>query len=61
MKMELIEGSKMSAIRTQMPGNYPKENILQINVTVIAMGVKDMLEYSGKGCPMTCQSGAKGW
>jgi len=25
--MELIEGSKTSAIRTQTPGNYPKENI----------------------------------
>jgi len=30
MKMGLIEGSKMSAISTVMPGNYPKENILQI-------------------------------
>ena len=29
MKMELIEGSETSAIRTQTPGNYPKENILQ--------------------------------
>ena len=28
MKMELIEGSETSAIRTQTPGNYPKENIL---------------------------------
>jgi len=26
--MELIEGSETSAIRTQTPGNYPKENIL---------------------------------
>ena len=24
--MELIEGSETSAIRTQTPGNYPKEN-----------------------------------
>ena len=30
MKMELIEGSEKSAIRTQTPGNYPKENILHI-------------------------------
>jgi len=30
MKMELIEGSETSAIRTQTPGNYPKESILQI-------------------------------
>jgi len=30
MKMELIEGSETLAIRTQMPGNYPKENILHI-------------------------------
>jgi len=28
--MELIEGSETSAIRTQTPGNYPKENILHI-------------------------------
>jgi len=28
MKMELIEGSETSAIRTQTQGNYPKENIL---------------------------------
>ena len=28
MKMELIEGSETSAIRTQTPGNYQKENIL---------------------------------
>jgi len=30
MKMELIEGSETSDIRTQTPGNYPKENILHI-------------------------------
>jgi len=30
MRMELIEGSETSAIRTQTPGNYPKENILHI-------------------------------
>jgi len=30
MKMELVEGSETSAIRTQTPGNYPKENILHI-------------------------------
>jgi len=30
MKMKLIEGSETSAIRTQTPGNYPKENILHI-------------------------------
>jgi len=32
MKMELIEGSETSAIRTQTPGNYPKENILEIRL-----------------------------
>jgi hypothetical protein len=26
--MKPIEGSKTSAFKTQMPGNYPKENIL---------------------------------
>jgi len=31
MKMELIEGSETSAIRTHTPGNYPKENILHIS------------------------------
>jgi len=30
MKMERIEGSETSAIRTQTPGNYPKENVLQV-------------------------------
>ena len=30
MKMEQIEGSETSAIRTQKPGNYPKENTLHI-------------------------------
>ena len=30
MKMELIEGSETSTIRTQTLGNYPKENILHI-------------------------------
>jgi hypothetical protein len=30
MKMEPIEGSETSAIRTKTPGNYPKENILHI-------------------------------
>jgi hypothetical protein len=29
MKMEPIEGSETSVIRTKTPGNYPKENILQ--------------------------------
>jgi len=29
MKMEPIQCSETSAIRTQTPGNYPKENILQ--------------------------------
>jgi len=28
--MELIEDSETSDIRTQTPGNYPKENILHI-------------------------------
>jgi len=30
MKMEPIQCSETSAIRTQTPGNYPKENILHI-------------------------------
>jgi len=30
MMMELIEGSETSAIRTQTPENYPKENTLHI-------------------------------
>ena len=30
MKMELIESSETSPIRTKTPGNYPKENILHI-------------------------------
>ena len=30
MKMELIEGSETSAIKTQTPGNYSKEDTLHI-------------------------------
>jgi len=33
MKMELIEVSETSAIRTQTPGYYPKENILLLSVS----------------------------
>jgi len=29
LKMEPMEGSETSAFRTQTPGNYPKENLLQ--------------------------------
>jgi hypothetical protein len=29
MKMEPIEGSETSGFKTQTPGKYPKENILQ--------------------------------
>jgi len=32
MKMEPIEGSETSAIRTKTPGNYPKDNILQMRI-----------------------------
>jgi len=39
MKMELIQCSETSAIRTQMPGNYPKENILHISSTSKARGL----------------------
>jgi hypothetical protein len=35
MKMQLIEGSETSAIRTQTPGNYPKENILHFHVLLL--------------------------
>ena len=41
MKMELIEGSETSAVRTQIPGNYPKENIL--HSYVIFQGYVEML------------------
>jgi len=37
MKMELMEGSETSAIRTQTPGNYPKENILQVVIYFISV------------------------
>jgi len=33
MKMEPIVSSETSAIRTQTPGNYPKRNNLQLDVT----------------------------
>ena len=42
MKMELIEGSETSAIRTHTPGNYPKENILHIEHG-------ESLKYCGAG------------
>jgi hypothetical protein len=35
MKMEPIEGSETSDIRTNTPGNYPKENILQYKYSFI--------------------------
>jgi len=35
LKMEQIEGSEKSAFRTQTPGNYPKENILQIETGLL--------------------------
>jgi len=42
MKMESIEGSETSAIRTKTPGNYPKENILHIEHGV---SLKSRIEY----------------
>jgi len=45
MKMELIEGSETSAISTQTPGNYPKENILHLGI----------LPYSHKGHLFFCE------
>jgi len=35
MKMELIDGSETSAIRTQTPANYPKVNILHIEYVIL--------------------------
>jgi len=35
--MEPIEGSETSAIRTQTPGNYPKDNILQLRVSLLEL------------------------
>ena len=37
MKMELIESSETSAIRTQTPGNYPKENMLLFNFVCLCI------------------------
>jgi len=49
----LIEGSETSAIRTQTPGNYPKENILYMEkgeslksrITVVAEFQTKILEF----------------
>jgi len=39
--MELIEGSETSAFKPQMPGKYPKENILHdimfVNISLISL------------------------
>ena len=47
MKMEPIEGSETSAIRTKTPGNYPKENILHIiyymGMTAQSLSVQNIL------------------
>jgi len=40
MKMELIDGSETSAISTVTPGNYPKENILDVVVYLLYYKVK---------------------
>jgi len=39
--MELIEGSETSAISFVMPGNYPKENILQTHGDLWPSDLKD--------------------
>ena len=45
MKMELIEGFETSAIRTQTPGNYPKENILRCVIDLGVFFINIMLHY----------------
>ena len=42
MKMELIEGSETSAIRTKTPGNYPKENTLHIAINALEFLFEDV-------------------
>jgi len=46
--MELIEGSETSAIRTQTPENYPKENILQGRPNLTwAEGIRGLMGEKG--------------
>ena len=48
MKKELIESSVTSAIRTQTPGNYQRENILYICIAVFTLdaGLLARSQYS---------------
>ena len=54
MKMEPIEGSETSDIRTKTPGNYPKENILHIEHGESLKSIKHWndvtFEYNFKVC-----------
>ena len=47
--MELIEGSETSAIRTQTPGNYPKENTLQV-LHYFSLIKKTVARFVDTGC-----------
>ena len=54
MKMELIEGSEMSAISIVTPGNYPKENITIIIIIIVSSSSSSSSSGgsgdSGSGC-----------
>jgi len=54
--MGLIEGSETSAIRTQMPGNYPKENILNIeHGEILKSRTILFIYYYHSACSITMQ------
>jgi len=51
MKMELIEGSETSAIRTQTPGNYPKRKHITYR-TRRKLKIKNNVQVSN--CDVLC-------
>ena len=49
-KMEPIEGSETSAFKTQAPGKYLKENILQIELIIYFRFAGTISVYSSTKC-----------
>jgi len=46
LKMDLIEGSEMSAIINQTPGNYPKESLLYTYLHVVVVDHSCLCTYN---------------
>jgi len=54
MKMEPIEGSETSAIRTKKAGNYPKENILHTEHSESLKSRRGLVVFRGIACSSKC-------